>query len=420
VHRLVIFAFSLFLSTAVYAAQNSFVVSDVRVFTGERVIAHTTVVVRDGRIASVGRLRRIPAGIPVIDGRRRTLIPGLIDSHVHVFPGAQEDALRFGVTTELDMFDVSREFAKWKAQRNSLAPTNSADTWAAGIGVTVPGGAPLGRAAPESVPTLAASGDAQAFVDERVREGSDYIKLFIEDLSEYANGKSLPTLSRNQVCAVVAAAHKDKKLAIVHVQTLAAAKEAVECGADALAHTFPDKIATKDFAARMHARGVFLLSTLAVWNDASGLGMARRLAAGRRVAPYLSDVQKGSLTAADKTTMPQFYPNALATIRRLHRAGVVILAGTDAPNPGTAHGVALHEEMQILVDAGFSPTDALKAATSLPAKIFHLGNRGSIRPGARADLVLVAGDPTKDISQTLSIEQIWKNGYLVNRTPPRT
>jgi imidazolonepropionase-like amidohydrolase len=119
-----------------------------------------------------------------------------------------------------------------------------------------------------------------------------------------------------------------------------------------------------------------------------------------------------------KRPSPNFYANALTTLGVLHRAGVPILAGTDSPNPGSGHGVALHQELQILVAAGFTPIEALQAATSLPAKIFNLGNRGRIALGARADLVLVDGDPTTQIADTLNITRIWKNGYSIDRAPP--
>jgi imidazolonepropionase-like amidohydrolase len=105
----------------------------------------------------------------------------------------------------------------------------------------------------------------------------------------------------------------------------------------------------------------------------------------------------------------------LTTLAVLHRAGVFILAGTDSPNPGTGHGVALHYELQILVATGFAPLEELEAATSLPAKIFNLGDRGTIAVGARADLDLVDGDPTAQIEYTLNILRIWKNGYSIAR-----
>jgi imidazolonepropionase-like amidohydrolase len=94
---------------------------------------------------------------------------------------------------------------------------------------------------------------------------------------------------------------------------------------------------------------------------------------------------------------------------------VEILAGSDAPNPGTAHGASLHHELELLVRAGLTPIEALRAATSAPARRFGLADRGRIAPGQRADLLLVAGDPTADILATRAIERIWKNGAVVER-----
>lgn len=412
---------ALFPAAAIAGEANSFAIRDVRVFDGDKTIPHANVVVTDGRIAAVGPDAAVPAGADVIDGHDKTLLPGLIDSHVHVFPGAQKDALRFGVTTELDMFDLARDFKTWKAQRESLAKTGEADTWAAGLGVTVKGGAPIQSLPPGlTVPALDSAANARSFVDARAAEGSDYIKVFIENLSEYHSARSLPTLSRDEVCAVIAAAHADGKIAVVHAQAEWAAREAITCGADGLAHMFPDKAADADFLALAKAHRIFVETTDDVWAGVSGLGLAAKLAADPRVAPYLSPAQKSMLAATDKHVVPEFFPNALANTRALHAAGVPLLAGTDAPNPATAHGVSLHEELQILVEAGFTPEEALHAATALPDAIYHLGDRGHARAGDRADLLLVSGDPTKDISQTLAIDRVWKNGFAVDRTPPKS
>jgi len=400
---------------------NSFAVRGVRVFDGDTILEHQNVVVTDGRISAVGPDAAIADGLPVIEGAQKTLLPGLIDSHVHVFPGAQADALRFGVTTELDMFDVSREFKKWRAQRDSLMRTNEADTWGAGIGATVQGGAPLQMVPTEmakTIPTIASVAEAKPFIDARVGEGSDYIKLFIEDLSEYRGKKHLPTLSPAEVCAVIKAAHDDGKMAIVHVQEESTAREAIGCGADGLAHTFPDRIADSSFVALAKEHHIFVETTLDVWAGTSGIGLAKKLAAEPRVASYLSAAQKQTLLTTDKEVQPKFYSNALATIGILHKAGIPIVAGTDAPNEGTAHGISLHEELQILVQAGFTPKQALQAATALPTQIFHLGDRGHIASGYRADLLLVNGDPATRISDTLSIDHVWKNGYEISRTVP--
>src|SRR4029077_12579152 len=92
-----------------------------------------------------------------------------------------------------------------------------------------------------------------------------------------------------------------------------------------------------------------------------------------------------------------------------------LLAGTDAPNPGTAHGASIHRELELLVQAGLTPIEALTAATAAPARAFHLDDRGRIVPGLRADLLLVKGDPTADITATRDIVSVWKFGVEADR-----
>src|SRR5690606_24309643 len=113
-------------------------------------------------------------GFRVYDGRGRTLLPGLIDAHVHADDELRHDAPRFGVTTELDMFGDPGRIAAAKRQRRSLRRTTRADLWSAGVGVTVPGGHP--RIPDWDYPRLAPDADPDAFVAARVREGSDYVK----------------------------------------------------------------------------------------------------------------------------------------------------------------------------------------------------------------------------------------------------
>ena len=157
-------------SAAQAADDNSFAIRNVRVFDGERVIDHANVVVRDGRIAAVGADIAIPAGVATVDGSGKTLLPGLIDAHTHSWGNAQGDALRFGVTAELDMLGDWTRLPALKQQRESLARTAQADLWSAGAAVTAPGG--HGTQYGMKVPTLAADGDAQAFVAARAKEGS--------------------------------------------------------------------------------------------------------------------------------------------------------------------------------------------------------------------------------------------------------
>src|SRR5690606_21459311 len=219
---------------------NSFAIRGARVFDGERVTERANVVVRDGRIAAVGADVSIPEGLDVVDGAGKTLLPGLIDAHVHSWGNARADALRFGVTTELDMLGDWNRLPEIERQRESLAPTPRADLWSAGAAVTAPGG--HGTQYGMDVPTLAADGDAGAFVDARVAEGSDYIKIIVEDLGAYDTDMRMPTLAPAQVAAAIDAAHRHDRLAVVHVSRRAAALQAVEAGADGLAHLFIDAL----------------------------------------------------------------------------------------------------------------------------------------------------------------------------------
>ena len=106
----------------------------------------------------------------------------------------------------------------------------------------------------------------------------------------------------------------------------------------------------------------------------------------------------------------------------LHRAGVPILAGTDAAGVGvlgTAHGISLHGELRLLVQAGLTPLEALRAATSVPARHFGFTDRGRLAPGLQADFLLVEGDPTANIDDTLSIRGIWRRGERLDRDAKR-
>ncbi len=401
------------------ATGNSFAIRDVRLFDGTRVTEHANVVVRDGIVMRAGRGATIPKGLTVIDGDGRTLLPGLIDSHVHVFPGAQADALRFGVTTELDMFSLRPDFARWRAQRQSLAQVTEADTWSAGLGVSAPGGHPSGTMPGSAdIPTLAGPRHAAAFVTARIEEGSDYVKIILEDNSVLTPDRLVPALSTGTVCAAVRAAHRRGKLAIVHASRLRDARTAIECRADGLAHLFADALADPGFIALARARKVFIQSTLGVVAAGSEMALVPQFYAEPEVAALLSTAQKKMLAAGFYGPVrPRGIGSALQSVRLLHAAGIPLMAGSDAPNPGAPHGAGLHLELRLLVLAGLPPIDALRAATSIPAARFDLPGRGRIAAGSRADLLLVRGDPTTNIAATTAIERVWKNGFPVASAP---
>ena len=117
----------------------------------------------------------------------------------------------------------------------------------------------------------------------------------------------------------------------------------------------------------------------------------------------------------ESATKNNHFTYAEMAIRQLHSAGVPLLAGTDAPNPDTAWGVSLHNELVLLVESGLTPIDALHAATAGVTEQFCLVDRGRIEPGRRADMLLVDGDPSKDILVTRNIVAVWTAGHRVDR-----
>ncbi len=390
-----------------------FVVRDVRLFDGERFHERRSVHVRDGRVVAVAPSLPVPEGVAVVEGSGRTLLPGLVDAHVHTWGSARKDALRFGVTTMLDMFSDASALGPLRAERESLDATDRADLWSAGTLATAAGG--HGTQYGMAIPTLASPGEAPAWVDARLAEGSDYIKIVREDLQVYRPDQDLPTLDAATAAALVAAAKARGRLAVVHASAQEAARESLRDGANGLVHIFQDAVADEAFVALARERGAFVVPTLTVVAGFSGEHSA--LAEDPRVSPWLSGEQRQTLTgrAGFAATRPELLRHAVESVRRLHAAGVPILAGTDAPNPNTAHGVSLHEEMAWLAKAGLTPAQALAAATSAPADAFGLRDRGRIAPGQRADLLLVEGDPSVSLGQTLAIVTVWKNGREVDR-----
>ena len=412
--RIFLLVFALLVIPAVLPAQTTTLFRNARVFDGERVLANTDVLVRAGRIAALGRNLTVPAGAEVVDASGHTLLPGFIDAHTHAFGEALRDALIFGVTTELDMFTEPRSARAARTQQAAGSANDRADLFSAGVLATAPGGHGTEYGFP--IPTITRPDSAQAFVDARIAEGSDYIKIVYDDGGAF--GIRWPTIDETTLRALIDAAHRRNKLAVVHVSRAATARAALAAGADGLVHLFADRAQDADFAQLASARGAFVIPTLVVLRSITGVGGGAPLVDDERIAPYLNPANRAQLTQSFRPPTGPDAPNyahAVSTVRALHASGVPILAGTDAPNPGTAHGAAIHRELELLVEAGLSPIDALRAATSVPADRFRIADRGRIAQGKRADLVLVNGDPTTDITATRAIAGVWKGGVRADR-----
>ena len=392
----------------------TFAIVDARVFDGRDVLERATVLVEKGRIAGVGPDLRVPAGVQVVSGFGKTLLPGLIDAHVHAYDDALQRGLVFGVTTEIDMFTDARFAASQRAEQQKGLVATRADLVSAGTLATAPKG--HGTEYGIVIPTLTKPGEARAFVDARIAEGSDFIKIIDDDAASY--GLHVPTLDSATIRALIEAAHARHKLAVVHVSTVAAARDVIAAGADGLAHIPADAAADPELVALLQRTHAFVIPTLSVVASTAGdRESVESLAADAALRPFISDSERRTLNASFPSTLlvRGGLARATALTRSLIPAGVRLLAGTDAPNPGTAHGVSLHGELELLVRAGLTPTAALAAATSEPAAVFGLADRGRIAPGLRADLLLVDGDATRDVRTTRRIAMVWKGGVAVAR-----
>jgi imidazolonepropionase-like amidohydrolase len=386
-----------------------FAIRDVRVFDGRNTIEKATVLVRDGKIENVAAAMRIPADARVIDGSGKTLLPGLIDSHTHIFGIGLQQSLQFGVTTDIDMFTSVDLVKAMKAQQAAGPNPDRADLVSSGTLATVPGG--HGTEYGIAIPTLSKPDEAQAFVDARIAEGSDFIKII------YSHGWKFPSLDKPTLAALIRAAHNRKKLAAVHIDTMQDARDAIESGADILAHVWYDREPDEALMALARKHHVILIPTLTVTATICGLKPGAALLNDPQLEPLIPS----SALAGLKMQFPgtSFTKENFDLAERIagtfKKSKLLVLAGTDAPNPGTAYGASLHQELEFLVQSGLSPAEALNAATALPAEVFGLADRGRIAKGLRADLLLVEGNPTADIRDTRRIAGIWKEGVELDR-----
>jgi imidazolonepropionase-like amidohydrolase len=392
------------------------VFAGVRVFDGDRTSVGD-VRVSDGRIVSVGA-DADRCNAEVIDGKGKTLLPGLIDAHTHAYGNrALYQAVAFGVTTEIEMFgDPRRIRALREADARGERPREAA-LWSAGILATAPGGHGTEYGFP--IPTLRTPEEADAFVAARVSEGSDFLKIVIDD-GAWFRGKPNPTLDPATVLALVGAAHARGLLAVAHIGTQKDAQAAIDAGVDGLAHLFVDQPPDDGFAASVAAHHAFVIPTLGVLAVVTGAPDASTWADHDEAFAGLLDPSELERLHARFPLTPAKAKLAHAeqTVAKLVALHVPVLAGTDARNPGVVHGASLHRELELLVHAGLTPTEALAAATSAPARSFRLEDRGRIAPGLRADLLLVEGDPTADVRATRRIVGVWRAGVRTPRATP--
>jgi imidazolonepropionase-like amidohydrolase len=380
-------------------------IESVRVFDGVAIIPEAHVVIRCQRISQLvidGSLPVLAEDSIVVSGQGKTLLPGLFESHGHTFQRDMlERSLDFGVTTVLDMGSASPDFARnIKAEDKEHQATDRADLFTAVLWVTAPGshGTQFGE-----VPTLTSPADAAAFVAQRIDDGADFIKLIYDNFKMF--DRPVPTLSKETMSAVVEAAHAQGKMAVVHSRDVDAYGDVIEAGADGFVHVPVDRVPGPALIARIKKNEMYVGPNLSAQQPVGG-----SLVDDEFIGPMLTEDERKSLL--------EFFPKhreggdkiAADTVTAMHEAGVTLLAGSDSPNLGTAVGASMHLELELLVNLGLAPVEALRTATSNPASAFGIRDRGRIAEGLLADLLLVSGKPDQNIKDTRRLHTIWKAG----------
>ncbi len=351
---------------------------DAAVFDGQGLLpGRYDVRVVDGSIASVAPAGTTdPVGLAVT-AAGATLLPGLIDGHVHfLHPDDFGALLASGVTSAADM-------ATWPPEHLALLRSQSR-------GVTFrTSGAPLiGPDGPHSrMPGLTEAvidspEAARREVARRVAQGVDYIKLVLE-----AEGRGGP--DRESARAAVEAAHDAGLRVVSHSSAVGAIELAVDLGVDILTHAPLDGAVSDATIAQIVQDDLVVIPTLIMMR-----------------------------TTAERRGVPAAYDYCRRFVAELHGAGATLVAGSDANSapgaPATVpHRTGLHDELALLVDAGLSPVEALRSATSTAARLFGWEVRGAVHEGAAADLLLVDGNPTTRIRDIDAIRAVWVAGQAV-------
>lgn len=353
----------------------TFTIMNAAVFDGRETLrGRRDVRVDDGVVTLVTPAGATAAVGETIDATGGTVLPGLIDGHVHFSqPADFTSLLRGGVTSAADM-------ATWPPERLAALRAESG-----GLAFRTSGAPLIGAAGPHShMPGLTdavidSPAAAQREVRSRAAQGVDYIKLVLE-----AEGRGGPDPVSAR--AAVVAAHAAGLPVIAHASAVGAINLAVEIGVDVITHAPIDGAVSADTIARIVQDDIIVIPTLIMMR-----------------------------TTTQRRSVPKLYENARIFVAALHAAGARIVAGSDANSaPGApaavAHQTGIQDELALLVDAGLSNVEALRTATTAAADLFGFGDRGTVRRGAVADLVLVDGDPAARIGDVGATRAVWLAG----------
>ena len=409
-------------------------ITNVTVIDGTSPVARPgrTVVVRGNRIVAEGPSASVavPNGAKVIDGRGKFLIPGLWDMHVHTTMPGGRDVLKLyianGVTGVRDMASNWPEISAWRAEiaRGSL------------IGPRILTSGPYLEGGDVPIPHLLVKSpaDAAPAVDSLIKLGVDFIKVHGQltresyfAIARAARARRIPFAGHVSRTVGAADASDSGQASIEHLLSIPNACTAAEVVSLAPRFTVQGALgrcSTDDLAplfAKLRLNGTRVVPTLVAQLEVAR--WPKRDLPGDSVQRYLPDSMRKYVAEifpmvdsvppdADVTGL-KLFDKRVAITGALHRAGVIVMTGTDAPLRNSPPGFGLHEELLLLTRAGLSPYEALRAATLEPARFLGLADSlGTIETGKIADLVLLTANPLSDIRNSSRNAYVLSNGQV--------
>lgn len=407
------------------------------VFDGQRSGVGTVVIEREQVREVVFGEARVTAG-EAVDMRGKTVLPGLIDLHVHLLspagplgdmalvPRAEahlKAMLRAGVTSYLDLGSPRSQIFEHRRRERANA-TLSPRTFAAGPLLTPTGGHPCYAGSPpgEFCVFVDSPAGAAAAISRVAPSQPDIVKIVIEA----GHTKALPRLSRESAAALCTAGRAAGLGIIAHVSSQADVEDALDAGVRLFAHIPSEDRLSPAVAARMASLGAVVVPTMAVMDGYYRVshGLVSELG-----DPALADDVPADVIAAlrdpsrlTRMTRPEYRAmtagwraNTVANMAVLKGAGVGLVTGTDAGNPGVFHGLAMARELSLFVAAGFTAEEALTAATSRAADVLGRADLGRLAPGSAADVLVVEGDALRDIRAISRVHRVYRAGAPIDR-----
>jgi imidazolonepropionase-like amidohydrolase len=410
---------------------------------GSQPVENSAMLVEDGMIRAIGSNGRVtaPAGALRVDLRGKTIIPTLVDAHVH--PGFQRGltytadnftrdtlvndlnrALYFGVAA-VQSQGIEKGEVTYQVRAEQQAGTlGGARLLIAGRGIGAPNAGPGAAAYAGIAYEVTTEDQARTAVRELAGKKVDLVKIWVDD----RNGRA-PRLAPNLYRAIIDEGHKHGLRVNAHVFYHTDTVDLVNAGIDALAHLVRDKEMDDGLIDAIVRRNVYVMPNLSPeWNTYSELphwlkegDPLLRLLQESVAAPVIERLRQGyskpDPSAIERTRMQ--YAILQRSVKKLAAANAKIILGSDTGLQDHLFGMSQHRELESMVNAGMSPMEAIVASTSRAAEYLKLDRSGLLTMGKEANFVVLDANPLDNITNTQRISRIYIRGAEVDRAALR-